>query len=147
VRVLNPPDVGIPDGSFIYFDKKNDHSNTITITATIRNFSCWRDYGFYLSDHADADRIIVRFFDGKPGNRNQIGSDRVIDRLQPLEFQNVAADWDISTLTGTHEIYVQVLPPNNVLQALGSRTPAEAVRSIDLDVYRACDRKQKNFHH
>ena len=139
LKVMNPPEVAIPNGSFINFDKKNDNADIITVTATVRNFSSWRDYGFYLSDHTDAEGVVVRFFDGKPGDRNQIGLDRVIERLKPLEFQNVCVDWDISRLKGIHDIHVQVLPPKNLVRALGNRTPAQAVRSVDLDVYRTCN--------
>lgn len=141
MEVLHPPEVFVPDKSFIRFRGKKGKPDVITITSTVRNFSSSRGYGIYLDDYADAEGVVVKFFDGKRSNRNQIGPDRVIDCLKPLESQNVSVEWDISKLKGVHEIYVQALPAKNVVRALGNRSPAEAVRSIDLDSYRGCEGK------
>ena len=138
VKVLNPPEVYIPSESFIRFDKKKDHPDILTINATVRNFSNYGDYGYYLNDHAEATGVVVKFFDGDPKNGHQIGSDVVIDRLQPLDFKNVSVDWNISKLSGVHKIYVQVFPGRNVVQALGPRGPSEISTGIDLNIYRTC---------
>ena len=138
VKVLHPPEVRIPSEGFIRFENKQENPDLITITATIRNFSNSRSYGFYLTDHAEATGVVVKFFDGKPNKKNQIGRDLIIDRLKPLASDNVSVDWDISKLKGVHRVHVQVFPGNNVIQALGARHPGEAITTIDLDAYRDC---------
>jgi hypothetical protein len=138
IKVLNLPEVYIPSESFIRFDKKKDYPDVITINATVRNFSNYTDYGYYLNDHADATGVVVKFFDGDSKSGHQIGSDGVIDRLQPLDFKNVSVDWNISKLSGVHRIYVQVFPGRNVIQALGPRGPSEISTGIDLNIFRAC---------
>jgi hypothetical protein len=138
IKVLNPSEVQIPSESFVKFEKRQDHPDVIRITATIRNFSSSHHYGYYLNDHAEATGVVVKFFDGEPIRRNQIGSDLVIDQLRPLEFKNVSVDWNVSKLKGLHKIYVQVFPDENMTQALGVRDPKEVAASIDLDAYRAC---------
>ena len=85
---------------------------------------------------------MVKFFNGEPKKGNQIGSDRVINRLLPLEFKNVSVEWNITKLKGLQRIYVQVFPSKNVIQALGPRAPLEVVTDIDLDVYRSCMSKR-----
>ena len=138
IKVQNPPDVYIPSGSFIRFEQKKDDSDILTVTATVRNFSSDKNYGYYISDHADATGVVVKFFDGHPGNDRQIGFGKVIDRLQPLEFNNVSVDWDISRLSGFHKIYVQVLPGENVVKALGPQSVKENSTGINLDHFRTC---------
>ncbi|MCK5217890.1 hypothetical protein KAR10_00100, partial [bacterium] len=138
VKVLHPPEVRIPSESFIRFENKQENPDLITVTATVRNFSNSRSYGFYLNDHAEATGVVVKFFDGKPHKKNQIGRKLIIDRLKPLASESVSVDWDISKLKGAHRVHVQVFPGNNVIQALGARHPGEAVTTIDLDAYRDC---------
>jgi hypothetical protein len=138
IKVLNLPEVYIPSESFIRFDKKKDYPDIITINTTVRNFSNYTNYGYYLNDHAEAAGVVVKFFDGDPKSGHQIGSDVVIDRLQPLDFKNVSVDWNISKLSGVHRIYVQVFPGRNVIQALGPRGPSEISTGIDLNIFRAC---------
>lgn len=138
IKVLNLPEVYIPSESFIRFEKKKDYPDIITINATVRNFSNYTDYGYYLNDHAEAAGVVVKCFDGDPKNGHQIGPDVMIDRLQPLDFKNVSVDWNISKLSGVHRIYVQVYPGKNVVQALGPRGPSEISTGIDLNIFRAC---------
>lgn len=138
IKVLNPPEVEIPSESFVKFEKRRDHPDVIRVTATIRNFSNSHHYGYYLNDHAEATGIVVKFFDGEPKRRNQIGSDLIIDRLRPLEFKNISVDWNVSELKGLHKIYVHVFPGENMTQALGVREPKEVAASIELDAYRTC---------
>ena len=142
IKVLHPPEVKIPSESFIRFEKRQDDPNLITINATIRNFSSSPKYGYYLSDHAEANGVVVKFFDGEPKERDRIGSDLVIDRLRPLEFKKVSVDWNVSKLKGLHRIHVQVLPAKNVIQALGPQKPDGVATDIDLDVYRACQNRR-----
>jgi len=137
VRVLHRPEVRIPGSSFIRFEKKDNHPGLLKITASIRNYSNDRNYGFYLDDHAAATDVLIKFFDGKPDRKNQIGSDLIIDRLRPLEFRNVSVDWDISKQKGKHTIYVQASPGKNFAEALGRRQGDEAAITIDLDAYRS----------
>jgi len=138
IKVLNLPEVYIPSESFIRFDKKKDYPDIITINSTVRNFSNYTDYGYYLNDHAEAAGVVVKFFDGDPKNGHQIGSDVVIYRLQPLDFKNVSVDWNISKLSGVHKIHVQIYSGRNVVQALGPRGPSEISTGIDLNIYRTC---------
>ena len=141
VKVLSLPHVYIPSKSFVRFQKKHGDTNTLTIEATVGNFSNSRSYGFYLNDHASATDVVVKFFDGNPVEKMQIGTDVLIDCLKPVEFKNIAVDWDVSRLAGLHKIYVQVFPGKNVTHALGLSSPNQIVRTIDLDVYRACMNK------
>ena len=142
IKVLHPPEIQIPSERFIRFEKRKDHPDLITISATPLNLSSSSDYGYYLSDHAEATEVVVKFFNGEPKKGNQIGSDRIIDRLLPLEFKNVSVDWNVSKLKGLQRIYVQVFPGKNVLQALGPQGPSEVATDIDLDVYRSCMSKK-----
>jgi hypothetical protein len=142
LKVLNPPEVQIPSGSFIRFEKRKDHPDLIAISATVRNFSSSTSYGYYLSDHGEATGVVVKFFNGEPKKGNQIGSDQIIERLQPLEFKNVSVEWNIAKLKGLQRIYVQVFPSKNVIQAFGPRAPMEVTTDIDLDVYRNCMSKR-----
>ena len=142
IKVLNPPEVQIPSESFIRFEKSKDHPDLIAINATVRNFSSSPSYGYYLNDHGEATGVVVKFFNGEPKKGNQIGPDRVIDRLLPLEIKNVSVDWNVSKLKGLQRIYVQVFPGKNVIQALGPRAPNEVAIDIDLDVYRSCMSKR-----
>lgn len=139
IKVLNLPEVYIPSESFIRFEKKEDSQDIITIIATVRNFSNYADYGYYLNDHAAATGIVVKFFDGDPKRKHQIGSDVVINRLEPLDFKNVSTDWNVSKLSGIHKIYVQVFPGRNVVQALGQRDPSEISVVIDLQMFHSCE--------
>ena len=93
----------------------------LTIQATVRNFSNSANYGYYLNDYAEATGVVIKFFDGEPQKRKQIGTNQVIESLKPLEFKNVSVDWDISKLNRQHKIYVQVFTPGNVIQAFGSQ--------------------------
>ncbi|MFC1657056.1 CARDB domain-containing protein [Candidatus Moduliflexota bacterium] len=137
-KPLNPPDVAIPSPSFISLAEKTGASDVLTISAAVRNFSNSSHYGHYLTDHAEATDITVRFFDGMPGEGRQIGASQVISRLLPLEVENVAVDWDISGLKGRHLIYVEVLTPGNVRHAIGEKGSAIVSRPVDLDAYRSC---------
>lgn len=143
IKVLNPPQIDIPSESFVKFEKKKGDLTVLTITATVRNFSSSPQYGYYLNDHATAEKIVVKFFDGEPNEGKQIGTEQVIESLKPLEFKNVSVDWDISRLDGQHKIYVQVLPPENVRQALGTQKPKEISTTVDLDKYRKCIAKSE----
>ena len=138
IKVLNPPEVQIPTETFIRFEKSKDHPDLIAINATVRNFSSSPSYGYYLSDHGEARGVVVKFFNGEPKKGNQIESDRIIERLLPLEFKNVSVDWNVSKLSGLQRIYVQAFPGKNVIQALGPRAPHEVAIDIDLDIYRNC---------
>lgn len=138
IKVINRPNVRIPTKSFIKIERKKNHPDIISLTATIYNFSGSASYGFYISDHADAEKIFVKFFDDEPKKGHQIGTDQIIDRLKPLEFKNVSVEWDISKLNGQHKIYVQISTPENVKRALGQRKPEEISMTIDLDKYRNC---------
>jgi hypothetical protein len=138
VKVLNPPDVSVPSESFVRLEQKNDVSNMLTITATVRNFSGSSNYGYYIDDHAEARRIVVRFFDGDTKNGRQIGTEQTIGRLLPLEYKNVSVDWDITHLKGKHTVQVLVLPPDNLVHALGSRGQKPMAVTVDLDAYRNC---------
>jgi len=138
IKVLHPPEVQIPSESFVRFEKRQDGPDFIKVIATVRNFSSSSNYGYYLSDHADATGVMVKFFDGEPKRKNQIGPDLIIDRLRPLEFKNVSVDWNVSKLNSLHKIRVQVFPGKNLVQALGVQDPNEVVASIDLDAYKAC---------
>jgi hypothetical protein len=124
--------------SFISFEIKEGKKEIHTISATVRNFSKSGKYGHYISDHAEAKDVVVRFFDGAPREGKQIGDDRIISRLLPLEVQSVSVDWDTSRLQGRHVVYVQVLSPVNVVQAGLKKKPATISRSIDLDAHRRC---------
>jgi hypothetical protein len=137
IKVLHPPEVSIPSESFIKFEKKKENPDVLTIAATVRNLSRSGRYGFYLNDHAEATGVLVKFFDGKPGRKNQIGSNVIIDRLKPLEFRNVSVDWNVSKLKGKRTIYVQAFPGKNVTKALGHKRLSEASITIDLDKYRS----------
>jgi subtilase family serine protease len=135
-KVLSPPKVRIPETTFIRLEKKGDNPDSLTITASVTNSYGFRKYGYYLNDHADATDVEVKFFDGKPGGKKQIGADQIVDRLKPLEFRNVSVDWDISRLKGKHTIYVQAFPGKNVIEALGRKRTYVTSITIDLDAYR-----------
>lgn len=138
VKVLNPPQVSIPSESLIKFEKKKGDLTMLTITATVRNFSSSPKYGYYLNDHAAAEKIVVKFFDGEPTRGNQISADQIIQSLKPLEVKNVSVEWNISKLNGQHKIYVQVLTPENVVKAFRPQKPEEISTMVDLDKYREC---------
>ena len=138
VKVLNPPEVIIPSESFIKLDRKKDNPNVMIISATIRNFSSSPKYGYYLNDHATAEKVVVKFFDGDPKEGKQIGTGQVIQRLKPLEVKNVSVEWDISKLNRQHKIYVQVLAPENIVQVFGPQRPKEISTTVDLDATRRC---------
>lgn len=142
IKVLNPPGVQIPSESFIRFEKRQDDPGMITIIATVRNFSSSPNYGYYLDDHAEANKVVVKFFDGEPSKGNQIGSDLIIDRLWPLEFKNVSVNWNVTKLKGLHRIHIQVYPDRNVIQAYGPQAPNEIVVGINLDAYQSCTVKR-----
>lgn len=136
-RVLNPPDVRIPDASFIRLEKGNTPEN-LTVLATVRNFSNTPNYGFYLEDHGTAEDILIRIFDGDPKKGGTLLAEQLVDRLLPLEHRTVAAKWNVSGLKGMHGIYVQVHQPKNLTTALGSKSPSVTFMTVDLDRYRSC---------
>lgn len=140
VPVLNPPDVRIPSGSFIRFDEEHEKGDVVRITATLRNLSHSKNYGYYIGDHATARDIYVRFFDGDPKQGRQIGTDQFIATLAPLETSSVSVPWNVKELSGRHEIFVQVSPPVNLVKALGARPPEIVHTGIDLDRYHSCRR-------
>jgi subtilase family serine protease len=139
-KVLNPPEVSSPSPSFIKLERKSEKSDIISISATIRNFSNSSSYGHYISDHAAATEVKVRFFDGEPRSGKQIGSDKIITSLLPLEFKNVSVDWDISQLKGQHRISLQVFAPKNLAEAGWKKGPYEISTLVDLDAFRNCRR-------
>ena len=141
IKVLDLPRVSIPAKSFISFKKNQKNPRLISIVATVGNLSNSRNYGFYLNDHAEATDVVVKFFDGNPDKKRQIGSDVVIDQLKPVEFKNASVDWDISKLSGSHLVYIQVFPGKNVIRALGPKRPSRIAKTIDLDAYRSCAEK------
>lgn len=137
-KILDPSELIIPSESFIKFDPKKDNPNVMIILATIRNFSSSPKYGHYLNDHATAEKVTVKFFDGDPREGNQIGTGQIIQSLKPLEVKNVLVEWNISKLNGQHKIYVQVLAPENIVQVFGPQKPEEISTTINLDKYRQC---------
>lgn len=138
ISVLNPPDVRVPSEGFLSFERKKDDPRTITIKAAVRNLNGSPGYGLYLSDHATAEDVVVKFFDGEPGKGKQIGPDQRIGRLLPLEFKTASVDWNVSQLVGFHTVYAEVYTPFNVVRALGRQTIHQTSARIDLDAFRKC---------
>ncbi len=138
VRVLGPPDVRIPSDSFIRFEKSGGRPETLSVAATVRNFGGSASYGLFLDDHAPAEEIVVRFYDGDPAKGGKEIARKTIQRLLPLEHRNVTAEWDIAKLKGAHRVYVQVDPPANLVRALGKQAPSVMSVPADLDAYRGC---------
>lgn len=138
ITVLGPPDVRIPSESFIRFEKSGERLESLSIVATVRNFAGSASYGLFLDDHAPAEGIVVRFYDGDPAKRGREIARKTIQRLLPLEHRNVTAEWDIAKLTGTHKVYVEVEPPANLVRALGKQATSVMAVPVDLDAYRSC---------
>ena len=125
------------------FQESQRGASYLSIVATVRNYSSSRGYGLYLDDHAAAEGIKVQFFDGEPEGGRQIGSDLRIERLIPLQYENVSVDWNITKLRGNHTINVLVFPGENIVRALNRRSPRKASISIDLDLFHSCTRSLK----
>jgi len=138
VKVLNPPDIRIPSESFIRFVGSGEHPQTLTIVATVRNFSSSATYGLFLDDHAPGEQIVVKIYDGDPSKGGKEISRETIKKLLPLEHRNISVQCDIAKLKGVHRFYVQVEPPANLVHALGKRGPSVMAAQIDLDAYRSC---------
>ncbi|ABB32227.1 APHP domain protein [Geobacter metallireducens RCH3] len=138
VKVLNPPDVRIPSESFIRFERAKDHSQSLAVVASVRNFSNSADYGLFLDDHGTGEAVEVTVYDGNPAKGGKVIGRETISRLLPLEHRNVSVKWDIAQLKGVHTVYVQVHPPANLTRAPGKRAPAAMAVPVDLDAYRSC---------
>ena len=106
----------------LWIDLKDVESSYVlpaTISATIHNIGT-----------ADANNIIVQFFDGDPdAGGTQIGTDQIISGIAQDSSGTVQVTW--TAIPGTHDIFVRVDPYNSISEASENNNQAHKPITIE----------------
>jgi len=98
------PDLTISINDIVFSNLSPAANEEITITATIHNIG-----------NADANNILVQFYDGDPDNGGILIGEQVISSITAGSSATAQINWIAQE--GTHEIYVVIDPNNDIAES------------------------------
>ncbi|MFC2076469.1 CARDB domain-containing protein [candidate division KSB1 bacterium] len=125
--VHNKAELVLYHPSFIDFDRQGDR---VRISAMVRNHNLTG----LLTRAREARDVVVRFYDGPPQLDGTLIGEAVIPEIQPGEFGAARVDWDVTGLSGRHQIHIRIDPDDKIPERwqTASRKYMQIKKAIDL---------------